>query len=415
MNLTYLHRQLKKRKEYKHYEIKPIGSAIRLRRKELKMTLEEGAEGICSISYLSKLENNQIDPNLDFVDKLVERFDLKEQIAFDIERYEKDIVELTELMLNLEKPKRSYIEAYRDREDHQARMIQLVETTLNESYREAMEHYKVVQQFIPHLRQSELALILLCVGESLLNQERYQDAYQMICEIPLAHKEIYVHYILALRIRLRLSFLMHKTADIDLYYHHYLTVVDGEGYDHLSKEIKLHYLMHLAHYQLPKEIKRIESTIDRMNQLEHLPYAISCFSHHRYDDVIEMTRTRKSLKGWLIIYLLSLEQKERYEELIHVITHRLEEKLSLAEETIVIHLRAKYMKSHKDLLYHLRRDIMIDRVKSDDPMMLEYIMMDSSRLFAKSQFYKEANQVVSLYQPHLKNLKIACANHEGEV
>jgi transcriptional regulator with XRE-family HTH domain len=91
MNLNYVYRQLRKRAELKHFEIKPIGSAIRLKRKELGMTLEEGAEGICSISYLSKLENNQIDPNLDFVDQLVDRFGLKDQIAFDIESYESDL------------------------------------------------------------------------------------------------------------------------------------------------------------------------------------------------------------------------------------------------------------------------------------------------------------------------------------
>lgn len=415
MNLSYLHRQLRKRKEYKHYEIKPIGSALRLKRKELKMTLEEGAEGICSISYLSKLENNQIDPNLDFVDKLVERFDLKEQIAFDIERYEKDLIELTDLILNLEKPKRCYIEAYQDREDHQARMIQLIESTLNEMYLDTMEHFRVVQQFIPNLRQSELTLILLCMGESLLSQEQFHNAYQMICEIPLANKEIYVHYILALRIRLRLSFLMHKTADIDLYYQHYLNVIDAEGYDHLSKEIKVYYLIHLAHYQLPKEIKRIEKTIDRMNQLEHLPYAISCFVHQRYKEVIEMARSRKSLKNWSMIYLLSLEQKEQYEELIYVIENKLTEKMSVAEEIVINHLKAKYITKDCDLLHHLRRDIMINQLNSDHPLMLEYIMMDTSRLFAKSQFYKEANQVVYLYQPILKRLRIACANHEGEV
>jgi HTH-type transcriptional regulator, quorum sensing regulator NprR len=51
-------RQFKKyaarRKEDLIYEAKPIGSAIKMRRKELKMTLEEGSEGICSVSYLSK-------------------------------------------------------------------------------------------------------------------------------------------------------------------------------------------------------------------------------------------------------------------------------------------------------------------------------------------------------------------------
>ena len=415
MNVTYLHRQLKKRKELKHYEIKPIGSAIRLRRKELKMTLEEGAEGICSISYLSKLENNQIDPNLDFVDKLVERFELKEQIAYDIERYENDLVEFTELMINLEKPKRSFIDSYQDREDHQARMIQLIESTLLEEYHLTLIHFKVVQQFIPNLKQSELTLVLMCMAEALLKGEQYKDAYQMISEIPLTNQEIYNHYILTLRTRLRLSFLMHKTADIELYYHHYISIVDQQGYDHLAKEMKLIYLLHIAHFQLPREIKRMEMTMDRSNQLEHLSYAISCFTHKRYDDVIHMTRTRQSLSGWLMIYLLSLEHKERTEELIHVITNRLPEKMTLAEEIITEHLRFKYMKTEKELLQHLRRDVLQSRLKSDDPMMLEYMMMDCSKLFAKSQFYKEASQIISLYQPELKKFKIACPNHEGEV
>jgi len=154
MNLNYLDRQLRKRKDLKHFEIKPIGSAIRLKRKELKMTLEEGAEGICSISYLSKLENNQIDPNLDFVDQLIERFGIREQIHYDEQRYQNDLKELTEKMVMQEELTRSYIEGYQDREDHQARVIHLIESALRKEYAVVLEHFKVVTQFIPHLKQN---------------------------------------------------------------------------------------------------------------------------------------------------------------------------------------------------------------------------------------------------------------------
>jgi len=37
-----------------------IGSMIRHQRRKMNLTLEEGAEGNCSVSYLSKVENNQI-------------------------------------------------------------------------------------------------------------------------------------------------------------------------------------------------------------------------------------------------------------------------------------------------------------------------------------------------------------------
>ena len=67
MNLMHIKKQVRNRKEQKIYESKPIGSAIKFKRKEMNMTLEEGAEGICSVSYLSKLENNLIEAGVRFV------------------------------------------------------------------------------------------------------------------------------------------------------------------------------------------------------------------------------------------------------------------------------------------------------------------------------------------------------------
>lgn len=407
MNLNYLYRQLRKRKNLKHYEIKPIGSAIRLKRKEMGMTLEEGAEGICSISYLSKLENNQIDPNLDFVDKLVERFDLKEQIDFDVEKYENDIEELTDLMINLEKPKRCYIDSYRDREDHQARIIDLIESTLNENYTILSDHYRVIQQFIPNLKETELKLVILCLCESLIHSERYIEAYALICEIPLAHKEQYDYYLLTLRMRLRLSFLMHKFADIGLYYQHYIAEVDAQGYDHLSREMKRSKLLHLAYYQVPHVIKDLEHVMDRHNQLEHLPYAVSCFSHHRFDEVIELSRTRESLSGWLVYYLVSLEAKEKIDEIKHVIEAKIPEKVTPSEQIMIKHMRTKYIDETHDILAYLRKDVIGNRIASDHPLLLEYLVMDTTRIFARHQFYKEANLVINMYQPRFKSLRIA--------
>ena len=60
MNIIVFRRLVRSRKECKLYETKPIGSAIKFKRKAMNMTLEEGSEGICSVSYLSKIENEAI-------------------------------------------------------------------------------------------------------------------------------------------------------------------------------------------------------------------------------------------------------------------------------------------------------------------------------------------------------------------
>jgi transcriptional regulator with XRE-family HTH domain len=407
MNLNYLDRQLRKRKDLKHFEIKPIGSAIRLKRKELKMTLEEGAEGICSISYLSKLENNQIDPNLDFVDQLIERFGIREQIHYDEQKYQNDLIELTEKMVMQEELTRSYIEGYQDREDHQARVIHLIEMALRKDFHVVLDHFKVVTQFIPHLKQEELTLVLLSVCESLITSEQYRDAYHIVLSIPNAHETFYDHYLLTLRMRLKLSFLMHKTSDINLLYQHYLKEVDQQGYYHLSKEMKLCHLVHLSYYHVPSEIETLSKSVDRKDELEKKPYAISCFTHQQFDEVIRIVQSKDDLSGWLILYLLALEELHRFEEIKYILKNRLPEKLKQSEHILVNHMREKYEHDQKKCLNYLRRDVLGNRIQCDDPHLLEYMMLDSSRLFAKSQFYKESTLIVSTYQPKIKLLRIA--------
>ena len=49
---------IKQRKHFMESKYQSFGAAIKRKRIERNMTLEESAEDICSISYLSKIENN---------------------------------------------------------------------------------------------------------------------------------------------------------------------------------------------------------------------------------------------------------------------------------------------------------------------------------------------------------------------
>jgi transcriptional regulator with XRE-family HTH domain len=413
MNRNYLDRQLKKRKDLKYYEIKPVGSALRLKRKELKMTLEESAEGICSVSYLSKLENNQIQPNLNFLDKLYQKFGMTDELSYDDVCYENDIVELVEKMLMQEPLSRTYTDHYEGREDHQARVIHIIESTLRRDYKSMLDSFKIVTQFIPQLKQNELSLMILCYAEGMIIKQQYSEAYEIVCEIPLNYQEHYSIYLLTLRMRLLLSFFMHKTSDIHVLYHHYLKLVNHEGYYHLAKEMRFSHLLHLAHYHVPQEIETIAKSVDRSNVLQKKPYAIACFIHHQYDVVIQLAKERQSLKEWFIIYLLSLEELHRYEEIHDLITHQKKEELTPNEQLLLAYVKLKYAHDRKPFLSYLRNTLLNNKIECDDPFLLEYLMLDASRQFQKSQYYKEANLVVSQYQPRIKKLKLAYSKHQG--
>ncbi len=415
MNLKHVYRQLKKRKELKHFEVRPIGSALRIKRKEMKMTLEEGAEGICSVSYLSKLETNQIVPNLDFVDRLVERFGLKEKIAYDSEQFESDFNDLKHFMFQLEQPSFSYMENYIEREDHQALIIRLIEFAITKNCDQALHYFQELVPFLPHLKDEELTMVLLSAAEAFVLEENYQDAYRMATEIPKTSESNEHLHLLTLRLKLIISFLEHKPSDLMTKYHTYIQEVESLGYYHLAKEMKRYLLVYLAQYHLPDEILKLSICLDRERRLSNLPYAIACFMHQDYEKVVLLARDQKPLNDWLMIYLLAMERTSRFEEIKHTINHRIPDTLNKTEKLILTHFIAKYEKDEKGQLHYLRRDLLGNRISSDNPICLEYIMMDASRWFAKYQFYKEAYLVIQQYQPRIKKLRLAMKSRIDEV
>jgi hypothetical protein len=77
------------------------------------------------------------------------------------------------------------------------------------------------------------------------------------------------------------------------------------------------------------------------------------------------------------------------------------------------YVKLKYAHDRKPFLYYLRNTLLNNKIECDDPFLLEYLMLDASRQFQKSQYYKEANLVVSQYQPRIKKLKLAYSKHQG--
>ena len=58
-----------------------IGTFIKKRRKDLNMTQDMISNGICSISYLSKIENNQIAPNTFFIKEIMSKLEIEEDFV----------------------------------------------------------------------------------------------------------------------------------------------------------------------------------------------------------------------------------------------------------------------------------------------------------------------------------------------
>jgi hypothetical protein len=148
--------------------------------------------------------------------------------------------------------------------------------------------------------------------------------------------------------------------------------------------------------------------------MNHLPYAISCYTHQRYDSVIELARQKSDLSGWVLIYLLSLEATQMLDEMTHVISERLPNNLLPSELIIVDYMKIKYQKDQSKMISYIRKMYLNQSATSDHIMLLEYLMIDTAQIFIKSQFYKEANLLTQKFHLHLRSIKMAVNHHQNE-
>ncbi len=86
LSLSSLKNKVNKRvKNSSKNDFNDIGGYIKKKRKELNVTQDTVSNGICSVSYLSKIENNQIVPKEFYVREIMEKLDV------DKEYFEKDL------------------------------------------------------------------------------------------------------------------------------------------------------------------------------------------------------------------------------------------------------------------------------------------------------------------------------------
>jgi len=80
LSISSLKNRINKRIRLDDYksDFQEIGSFIKKKRKELNVTQDVISNGICSVSYLSKIENNQIVPNEYYVKEIMGKLDVED-------------------------------------------------------------------------------------------------------------------------------------------------------------------------------------------------------------------------------------------------------------------------------------------------------------------------------------------------
>jgi HTH-type transcriptional regulator, quorum sensing regulator NprR len=410
INILQIYKQINKRREERLYEAEPIGSAIKFKRKEMNMTLEESSEGICSVSYLSKLENNLIIPGSRFIEQLKKRFDLTDTTGADYEHYVSHLNVIIDSMINESDSLDEIVLEYDKRNDYQAFLIRLGVYTIKKDYDEASKHFWDIRSLIPNLNDKELSLLLICLSDILFSQQQYGDASKVLACIPSTNKLDSRLVMLFMKNKLLNAFRMHKIADILNLYTEYVSILIESQHYHFLQDIRSEYILFQSMYQDPNEIKQKLMKMNHTSEIEqNYTLAQAYFNYQQYDEVMKYTSPYyKKCSKFLIIHLIALDYMKK-EDAINQVLDEVNQMTDLNQtaKLIITHLKHKYNMDKLRLLNYLRREILGIKALTDDYQVLDYLMHDTQHLFSEHQHYKEAVQVVKKFLPKLKMLKRA--------
>ncbi|MBU1094830.1 MAG: helix-turn-helix transcriptional regulator [Firmicutes bacterium] len=417
VNMMYIRKAVKSRKDQKLYETKPIGSAIKFKRKQMNMTLEEAADGICSVSYLSKLENNQIEVSDQFIPPLMSLFGLDDIYEKIDDTYEDDLDLIIDHLIFYQMSSKDLVEKYEGRYDYQSELVRMGYYTLIKNDEEARKSFRDLKSYIPNFKDKDFTLFLIISNISLFKLNRFSEAFEFLSFVPKFEVLSQQLILLVLKWRLLNAFRMHRISEVFNTYPVYVNMLVDMGHYDLLQDIRDAYVQFEAYFQNPQNIKE---TLDKMHNLsrENRDFVIakSLFFTQKYREVIDLSKPYyKNSSQWLVIYLMSLDNERRHGELAELLAHSDElNEVCNTSKLLISHLKYKYGGDKEQLLNYLRREILGIKHLTDEYHVLDYLMNDAQRLFSKHQHYKEAVQVTTHYLPILKILKQSSKTAQNE-
>lgn len=381
---------------------------LKYHRKHMQMTLEEGAEGICSISYLSKVENNLIECKKFYLDLLKVKYQVKEtshlekDVESDLKIIEQHILYGGDLTIDLD-------EKYRDIQNHQSILIKYYHAMVHHKTKKASQYQRELFLMIAHLSHYELTLLCLVIAKFAYMHNKYQEGYEVISVLPI-EKSPYRHLFLhIMRYRLLCAFKLKNENEIRMLYPKFRKeAIIQEAYQ-LHQEMQRQYLYYEAELIHPVDMAFKVETLDYLlpNEKEFI-LGLSLFHDQRYETALNHLSMVCHLDmDAMIVYMLTLDKLEHKELIIKLKDNMEFINQSNDAKVLYQHLICKYSDDKSDILHYLRTCILGVGMITHHYHILEYLMIDSQKLFAKYQYYKEATQVVQEIHPKLKSLKKA--------
>lgn len=400
IHIGFLKHQLGLRKHIpKHYD--DIGSILKHQRKELRLTLEEGAEGICSISYLSKVENNLITPSHKYIDLFKSKYHIElretgteenEQLIFTIIDslfYQDQMILDDRLFIGL---------------DYRSKLYHFGYLVSQHNYHKAKKKYYELNPYIKNMNDLEVSLYLYLTALLLAEEGRVKDAFVSLT----LHVGKTTHIKLLTLInkeKIVLASLMNNHPYILLHYEKLIIHLIQHEYYHIVHEIKFMYLNYLAQFLSQEDLEKIlEKAVHLDNYQKNYILARYDFLHMNYEACYQKLIGKERTNFMYFMLSINVLNKLKYkDDLEHLIVESFETN-NTQIKLMIEYLNQKYFVKKISPSQYIKNQILKVHDFPDVVDQLHFWYEEGIEAFKKQGYYKDATLLGQLIFRKIKDL-----------
>lgn len=365
-----------------------LGAKIRAKREKRRMTLEQVSSGICSVSYLSKLETGDSKVcDTEILKKILERLDINDIILNEDTKNEciqNVVIALLNddgHLFNESIEKLSY-----DEDSHLYGLYRFFKNANDDNYQRAVRDFYKILSLKDSYRTSDYAIMVLVLIHSGLKSDAFLEAYELFnvfdiivgCEYQYFN---HLHAKLLLHASLRNGDFENAVKMLDIYKDYLLDKGYGELIHRYQEEITFRRLM--SGFRIKTSINYNEK-----HMIENLMSGV------RKDDINCLEDLDKFDSKKLMIYkIIALDHfKMEYRDYLD------KYKYDGIKGEIIEALTYKARRCEEDYKIWLRDYFLPKAYEKKDRVLIEYLLEQYTEILARSSRYKE------IYLAHKKYL-----------
>lgn len=398
MNKESFIKKLKSKMEQDFSTPGRLGATIKHKRKGLGATLSRlSIANDVSVSYLSKVENDNMKPNLQHISSLLNQLEINEEMFVSSQLMDGWYMKLVEHVLGLNDALEELEDLVNQRTDFQAQLLKFALDVHLKRLGDVDKLISLLMHNIDNMTAIEISIFTLSVATNYIHDQDYFTANQIIAQLNHAYLFLDILEYWHQTILFDLSF--HQSS-FELLNKRFLSVSKYMVlYDQLNclKEARERYILSFSYFLKPDNIEKL---MKHKQEYEEI-YRLSLLFNDDLETFLE-TSTFDANLSTLIYYDLTGRKEELLEMIDEIIIPS-----DPFLKTIKTHLDSKYLFDRE--MFFLKDIIFSDFGIAHHYHAAEFFSTRLSKLLNQEFKYKEAGLVyqrlITLQKENSKHIK----------